>query len=174
MLSSLRAEVSALSGDLRMAKVKLENIMSLLSYVTSGHNETTPSNNNRGTAVGGGDGGGSAFEGDDVVGSAAAPAENVHGGGFGFGGWVGGDRESGGGIHRRNHDRSVRGARPGFFAGQYLPMGHQQQAGNHPFYPSPHQTPSSTEQYTVGPNQVSEQIRLSCEQIPKSMDYSSS
>jgi len=93
-LNSLRAEVSALSGDLQAAKAKLESIMSLLSDVAGGQSQTTHSSTNDGATVsgggGGGGGGGSGLEYGGVVGAKAGPAEGVHGGGVRFWGWTGG------------------------------------------------------------------------------------
>lgn len=137
-LNSLRADVDALTGDFTKMNGKLDNIMSLLSDVASSWNPSAVNNTNRG-AAGGGGGGGSGFEGRNVE------------------GWIFGGGKSDGDI-RGSQDSCVRGAPPANFVGSVWMEHPRQGGGNYPFYPSPPQTPSSTQRYPVRPHQVREQL----------------
>jgi len=169
MLNSLRADVGALSGDLRTANGKLENIMSLLSDVARCQNQPATNNTNRVAVVSAGGGGGSGFEGGNVMGSAAAPVEADRGGRVGFGGWAGeGGRESDGGMGRGGQGSGAVRAPSGYFVGPSAsPVGHRpERTGGHPFHHPPSQATSSTERYPVGPDQVGEKVYVSPAYIP--------
>ena len=155
-MNSLRADLNALSGYVKTVNGKVARIMSLLSDVASGQNLSAPNNTGRGAVVGGGGGGGGgSFQCGNVAGSAAAPAEVVHGGRVGHGGWFDDGGKSDGGIHGGGQDEGVGGAPPGYFVGPRFPVGQQQQGSGH--YPPPTQRPSSVQQYPVGPYQVGDQ-----------------
>jgi len=158
MLNSLRADVGALSGDLRTVNGKLENIMSLLSDVAGGQKRAAPEYSIRGAAVGGSGGRGIRFEGRNVVGSSPTPTGDFHGGRDELGGW---GRDSDSGMGGGGEYSGARGAPPGDFVGPSVPIGRQPQGAgyHHPFYRPPLQTPSSsTKRYPVSPPQVGEQV----------------
>ena len=105
-LNSLRADVGALSADLKTVNGKLQIIMSLLSDVADDQDGAAPNITSRGADVGGG-GGGSDFRGGNVAGSAAAPAEVGYGCAVGLAEWIGGGGKIGGGMHGEGEDRGV-------------------------------------------------------------------
>ena len=157
MLNSLRADVGALSGDFKTANGKLDRIMSLLSDVAGGQNQTAPNATSRAAVSGGGGGvgGRSGLQDGNTGGSTVAPAEVVHGGSVSFGAWIAGGENNDGGTHRGGQDGGVGGASPCFSVGPRVSVGHQQQGlGQYPVGPPPPRWPSSAQQYPVGPIQV--------------------
>ena len=159
-LNSLRADVGALSGDLKTVNGKLQVIMSLLSDVADDQNGAASNNTSHGADVGGGGGGCSGFRGGNVAGSAAVPTEVGYGCTVGVAGWVGGGGKSDGGMHGEGEDWDVGGAPRGHFVEQGVPMCRQEQgSGSNAFCPPPSWTaPSSTRPYPVGPHQAGDQI----------------
>ncbi len=159
MLNSLRADMDALSGDLKTVNGKLGSIMSLLMDVASG--QTTPDNPNYGDCgrVNSGDCG-SDFEGGDDGRAAAAPNEAVHGGGVGFQQWGGGGGETDWGGRRRGQNSFGFGTSLGYQEAPPCPPSDRsrQEFQDYPRYLRLAQISPSTERYSTGPHEVDNQI----------------